>query len=526
MSQSVVAAQKAPSRGHLALPRSVSFVVVALVFIAMSVAAAAPSPLLVVYQAQWGFPTSLLTLAFAIYTIALLVTLLVFGSLSDHIGRRPVMIAGLVVQLTAMTMFLFAPGIGIVIAARTVQGAASGIASGAFAASLTDLAPEGNKRIGTTIGSLAPLGGLALGALVTGALIQFSRHASTEIFIAFDIVFFLGLLAITLTRDPVSRRPGALRSLTPRAAVPAAARRGFVAAVPVLVGAWALAGFYLGLSAEVLQDIFRIGSGLMDGTAVTIATGAGAVTVYLSHRVAPRTGAIIGTAALTLGMLATLIAVASRNLPLFITGDSISGIGVGAGFAAAMALVIPNARTNERSEVFASIYIVSYLSFGFPALIAGLLVKPFGLLPVIIGYAIFNVAASAAGLGIHLVRARIVATADDTRRRIERDLHDGAQLRLVSLALQLEKARAAVPPGLGGLAEDLERIIAGLAGTLEELREIAHGIHPALLAERGLGPALRRSPGAPRSPQTSRYARKGGCPSGSRPVRTTSSARR
>jgi signal transduction histidine kinase len=95
-------------------------------------------------------------------------------------------------------------------------------------------------------------------------------------------------------------------------------------------------------------------------------------------------------------------------------------------------------------------------------------------------------------------RARIVATADDTRRRIERDLHDGAQQRLVSLALQLREAQAAVPPGLGELAEDLERIAAGLASTLEELREIARGIHPAILAEHGLGPALkalaRRSP--------------------------------
>jgi Histidine kinase len=72
-----------------------------------------------------------------------------------------------------------------------------------------------------------------------------------------------------------------------------------------------------------------------------------------------------------------------------------------------------------------------------------------------------------------------------------RTLHDGAQQQLVSLALQLRQAQAAVPPGLGELAADLERIGAGLASTLEELREIARGIHPALLAERGLGPALK-----------------------------------
>jgi signal transduction histidine kinase len=85
-------------------------------------------------------------------------------------------------------------------------------------------------------------------------------------------------------------------------------------------------------------------------------------------------------------------------------------------------------------------------------------------------------------------RARIVATADDTRRRIERDLHDGAQQRLVSLSLQLRAARAAVPPELGA---ELDRAVAGVTGALDELREIARGIHPAILAEGGLGPALR-----------------------------------
>jgi signal transduction histidine kinase len=95
-------------------------------------------------------------------------------------------------------------------------------------------------------------------------------------------------------------------------------------------------------------------------------------------------------------------------------------------------------------------------------------------------------------------RARIVATADDTRRRIERDLHDGAQQRLVSLALELRAAQEAVPQGLGELEDELSRLAQGLASVMDELREMARGIHPAILAEGGLGPALkmlaRRSP--------------------------------
>ena len=87
-------------------------------------------------------------------------------------------------------------------------------------------------------------------------------------------------------------------------------------------------------------------------------------------------------------------------------------------------------------------------------------------------------------------RARIVVTADETRRGIERDLHDGAQQRLVSLALQLRAAQADVPAGLGRLHGELDRVAAGLASTLEELREFARGIHPAILAVDGLGTAL------------------------------------
>src|SRR5262249_10149344 len=88
-------------------------------------------------------------------------------------------------------------------------------------------------------------------------------------------------------------------------------------------------------------------------------------------------------------------------------------------------------------------------------------------------------------------RARIVATADQTRRRIEQDLHDGAQQRLVSLALELRAAQAAVPPELETLAAQLDHAVAAAISAVDELRETAHGIHPAILTEGGLGPALR-----------------------------------
>jgi len=105
----------------------------------------------------------------------------------------------------------------------------------------------------------------------------------------------------------------------------------------------------------------------------------------------------------------------------------------------------------------------------------------------LVGTAIANTEAQAA---IAASRARIVAAADAARRRIERDLHDGAQQQLVTLALRLREAQTAVPPGSGDLANRLEEVTAGLQAALKELREIARGIHPAVLTQGGLGSAL------------------------------------
>jgi len=88
-------------------------------------------------------------------------------------------------------------------------------------------------------------------------------------------------------------------------------------------------------------------------------------------------------------------------------------------------------------------------------------------------------------------RARIVAASDETRRRVERDLHDGVQQRLVSLALEVRAAQSALPPAVTEVRAELSRVVEGLTDALDELREISRGIHPAILSEGGLGPALK-----------------------------------
>ncbi|MER7794827.1 MFS transporter [Streptomyces sp. NPDC097640] len=367
-------------------------------FAALYVAAGAPTPLLVVFEQQWRFPAWVLTVAFASYALGLLAALLVAGSLSDHIGRRPVLIGSLAVELGAMLMFVFASDIGWVIAARTIQGIATGAATSAFSASVVEHAPEHRKRLGTIITSIAPAGGLGLGALLTGAAVQFSNHASVIVFTALAVIMAVGTGVVAFSAETVSPRPGAVRSLIPRVSVPRAARREFVASIPVHMAAWMLAGLFMGLVPTILRDLLGLHSGLLNGATAFVQPAAAAVAGLSLGRLAPRRTILVGGAGVLLGTAVNMTGVATATLPLLWLGGLIGGVGVGASFSGALRTIAPLAQAHERAGLFAAVYLVAYLSFGVPAIIAGLLIAPLGLLHTVLGYGVAIIAAAALGL--------------------------------------------------------------------------------------------------------------------------------
>src|ERR1700712_4939303 len=203
------------------LPAGLALAGAALAVTRMYLAAGALTPLLVVYKAKWDLAPSTLTVAFAVYAIGFLAAALVLGSLSDHLGRRPVLIGALVVQLVSNLMFLVAPGVGWVIAGRIVQGLASGAATGAFTAALVELAPPHRKRLGPILGSVALTGGLAVGSPLAGLAIQLTPSANTIVFVMLSAITIVGGLAVVGAPETIRRGPGALRSMIPNVAIPA-----------------------------------------------------------------------------------------------------------------------------------------------------------------------------------------------------------------------------------------------------------------------------------------------------------------
>jgi predicted MFS family arabinose efflux permease len=371
------------AHGRRPLPAGLALTGAALAFTSMYVAAGALTPLLVVYREQWGFAPSLLTVAFAVYAIGFLAAALVLGSLSDHVGRRPVLIGALIVQLASNLMFLVAPDVGWVIAGRVVQGVATGAATGAFTAALVELAPVHRKRLGPILGSVGLTGGLAAGSLLAGLAIQLTSSANTIVFVVLSALTIAGGLAVAAAPETIRRGPGALRSMIPDVTIPTAARTEFLAAAPVVAAVWMLAGLSGGLAPSMVHSVFHLDSGLLDGLAGFIAPAVAVVIGLSFARVRTRTAMTIGIYASIVGSVGIVGGASAGSLATMFAGQAVAGLGFGAAFTAALGLIIPLVAADQRAGVVAGIYVVSYAGLGVPVVLAGQLTDILGVVPTV-----------------------------------------------------------------------------------------------------------------------------------------------
>jgi MFS family permease len=391
------------------LPTAAAFPLLGVLFFTFFAAASAPSPLFVIFQQQWGFSSALLTVAFAIYAIALLASLLVAGSLSDHIGRRPVIFAALMLQATAMLVFMLSTGIGGIIAARIVQGVATGMVSGALTAAIVESAPVSRKHLGAMISSMSPLAGLAVGALLTGIAVATAGHPIPLVFGSLATLCVAGAIAVIFMPETVTPRPGALASLVPRIAVPPAARAVFMRGLTVSFGIWAMAGLFLSLVPSLMQQVFGIHSGIVNGAVIAVLFGVGSAAPSFLRSRTPAAVAAIGPAFSAAGAMLLLTSL-SLGMPwLFFTGAAVAGFGSGGAFSAQVQLLAPLARDNERAELFAALYVVSYLSFSVPAMVAGQLIAHIGLRVTVEGYLLML--AGVASISVMMQRSALRKTA-------------------------------------------------------------------------------------------------------------------
>lgn len=380
------------------LSRGVGFAGISAAMVVILVAAGAPTPLLPIYQHQWGFAPWVLTLAFGIYAFSLLIAILVIGSLSDYVGRRPLMIAALAVDLVAMVMFLFAPSIGWVIAARVVQGVATGAASSALSAAVVELAPEKFKKLGAQMTSMAPLGGLAIGALFAGLLAEFTTNAAFEVWLVLAVVMAAGTLFAVFTPETAARKPGAVASLNPRISLPTQVRRLYWTSVPGIVGGFMTMTAFMGLVPALLVAVFAVKSPIVGSLLAFVALGASTVaSAFTSGLKAPhlRLG---GMVAMVLGAVLFIGSIGATSLPLLWAAAIVGGGGIGASFAGTTRGLVPEVAPHERAGLFTAIFFVGYLAMGSAAIVAGLFIGVAGAVTTAIGYGVVVAIVTLAGV--------------------------------------------------------------------------------------------------------------------------------
>lgn len=328
---------------------------------------AAPTPLYSIYQAQWGFSPIVITSIFGIYAAAVLVTLLICGRLSDHIGRRPVLIVATMMQIAAMVALGTADGLSGLMIGRVIQGLSAGAAVAAVGAGLVDI----NKERGTVANSIAPIMGTATGGLLGGLMVHFLPAPTHLVYLLLGIIFVLQTIGVFLMPETISPRDGALASLKPQFAVPTNVRARMLLATPALVAAWALAGYYASLAPVLMKRIFGVDPSLAGGIALFTLAASGGVAVLLLHKQHAHRMMTIGSTALLVGVAFVLLALSMHSEPVFFLGTVIAGVGFGSGFQGAIRMVLPQAAPHDRAGVLSVIFVVSYVTMALPAVIAG-----------------------------------------------------------------------------------------------------------------------------------------------------------
>jgi len=376
-------------------------------------AAGAPTPLYGIYAARWGFTPATLTLVFAVYAIALLGTLLVAGSVSDAVGRRPVILTALALQALSMVAFVLADGLGWLFAARVGQGVATGLVTAAVAAALIDHQPANRPGLGPLLNAVTPMVGLALGSLVAGALVQYAPHPLRLVY----VLMFAGcvVLGAAMTRVPESVTDRRRLELRPRVGIDPAARPMFWVALPCIVASWALGGLFLSLGPSLIRQLDHSTDHLLGGAIAFALCAAGAVAAILVREWTSQRAMLTGCALLVGGLVVAISAITAGDGLLLLAGSVVAGAGFGSAFLGAFRTVVGAADPARRGELIAALYVAAYLAFSVPAVLAGLVTTRVGLRATSVGYA--AVVAILAAASLVAAQRRRAATQQTARAR-------------------------------------------------------------------------------------------------------------
>jgi hypothetical protein len=243
-----------------------------------------------------------------------------------------------------------------------------------------------DRQQGPLINSVAPLLGMALGGMGCGLLAEFAPAPLQLTYWLLLGLFVLQGIYVWRLPESVSPQAGAWASLKPTLHVPAQARSTLWRVLPLNTATWALGGFYASLAPSLVRTATGSTSNLIGGSTVAALTLTGALMIFTLRNRSAKQALRLGASLLPIGLVLILLGVHSASLSLFFLGTLVAGCGFGSGFLGAVRSLVPLALPHERAGLMSAYYVLSYLAFCLPALLAGYLARTYGLLATTDGY--------------------------------------------------------------------------------------------------------------------------------------------
>ena len=385
----------APVKTVLQTGGRLGFIASAASLAAVFAAAGAPIPLYERYREGDGLSTADLSLAAVAYFAAVMITLLVLGRLSDHLGRRMVSVAAVAMAAAGCLALLSVNSLGLLAAGRILQGIGCGLASTALASYTVDTAPERPRWLAAATTAGAPLAGLTVGALGSGALVQYAPAPRQLAYLLTAALLVVCAVLLLLSPETVTRSRGVLASLRPRVAVPAQVRPLLPAATAVFVSTWALGGFYQAFSPSVAADRLGTSNTLIAAAVFASFMAPNAIGGPLTGRLSPPAAQRLGMAVFAVAVIGIVLSLRAGAVVPVIIGGLIAGTAQGAAFTASMRAMLARVSPGQRTGLLATVYLISYSGAAIPGLIAGRLSAHFTLIQIAGAYAVLAALACA-----------------------------------------------------------------------------------------------------------------------------------
>ncbi|TIM37464.1 MAG: MFS transporter [Mesorhizobium sp.] len=325
------------------------------------------TPLYVIYKQAFGFSQITLTLVYAVYVLGNLAALLMFGRVSDVLGRRPAALAAMAVAVVSALFFLFAENVAWLDIARILSGLGIGVGAGTGTAWLAELVATDDK-------SRAAIFGLGLGALAAGLLAEYAPWPLRLTFVVYLAVLALVAALVWRTRETISQ-PGKLAdiSMQPRFSVPGEIRAGFVAPAVTGFGAMALVGFYAALAPSILAQQLHVTNHALAGALFFEMAIVAAVTILVTTRLSSRSTMLAALALMIPTVVLVVAAQVFASMAIMIAATAFCGVAAALGYRGGLQVVNQIAPASRRAEVVSAFFICCFCGNALPVIGIGIL---------------------------------------------------------------------------------------------------------------------------------------------------------